>query len=242
MSRGLGAAAGLEHGVAVCPAVHAHAAASRARPETPGDQRRSPDMEAFAGLKATNSPRLSEVWRRSGGGGGLRDSPAGQEPRGCGTGLSQHGPGPLHPEALPRGDANSCLSKGAPEWRQQILRSGWQHPGHTRWPDCVPPEPADPQGDTSIIPWPEWAGLQQEAWWQNPILLDSRGYSAWGQGMHMGQAGCGKAVAGTPPSKTTQAHVPRHTCTHTCTRARRQMQPVLAIQRHRRTLRGPCKL
>lgn len=137
---------------------------------------------------------------------------------GCATGLSQHGPGPLQPEALPCGDANSCLSRGAPKWRQQILRSGWQHPGHTRWPDCVPPKPADPQGDTSIIPWPERAGLEQEAWRWNPIWPDSRGYSAWGQECTWVSGvwqGCGRH----PPLKNHAgpcAHAHMHTHLHAC--------------------------
>lgn len=71
---------------------------------------------------------------RAGSGGRLGDSPAGQEPRGVWVRAFPAWPwtpGSLHPEALLCGDANSCLSRGAPEWRQQILRSGWQHPGHT---------------------------------------------------------------------------------------------------------------
>lgn len=136
---------------------------------------------------------------------------------GCATGLSQHGPGPLQPEALPCGDANSCLSRGAPKWRQQILRSGWQHPGHTRWPDCVPPKPADPQGDTSIIPWPERAGLEQEAWRWNPIWPDSRGYSAWGQECTWVSRGVARLWPAPPPQKPRRPMCPR---THAHTPAR----------------------
>lgn len=186
---------------------------------------------------------------RVGSGGRLGDSPAGQEPRGLWVRAFPAWPwtpGSLHPEALLCGDANSCLSRGAPEWRQQILRSGWQHPGHTDGltvsllsPQTLKGTPASSHG-LSGQSWNRKPGGRIPSCWIHEAILP--------RGRECTRVRRGGQGRGRHPSlknhtgPCAQAHKPRHTCTHTCTRAWRQMQPVLAIQRHRRTLRGPRKL